>query len=98
MTMLSFNEPWGFVKNGRDERGILTNWRQGLRFFGFASRFRFFRTRIMTIPRLNLWLLPATSDSSGIGFLMSEADRQVTRREEEMDNGIYMDQPDFLQQ
>lgn len=52
----------------------------------------------MTIPGFNLWLLPATSDSSGMGFLMSEADKQVTRREEEMEKEVYMSRPDFLQQ
>lgn len=98
MTMLSFTEPWGFVKNSRDERGMLSSWREGLPFFGFAGRFRFFRSNIMTIPGLNLWLLPKTSDSSGMGFLMSEADKQVARREEEMKKEVYMDQPDFLQQ
>lgn len=98
MTMLSFTEPWGFVKNSRDERGMLSSWRKGLDFFGFAGRFRFFRNHIMTIPGLNVWLLPATSDAVGMGFLMSEADKQVTRREEEMENQIFMDQLDFLQQ
>lgn len=98
MTMLSFGEPWGFVKNSRDERGILASWRHGLYFFGFAGRFTFFRNYIMAIPGLGLWLLPRTSNDSGIGWLMAQADKVVTDREKNMENGIYPDNPDFLQQ
>lgn len=95
--MLSFTQPWGFVRNSRDERNMLASWRNGLDFFGFASRFRFFRNHIMTVPGLNMWLLPKTSDNTGMGFLMSEADKQVTRRESGIQVGLYMDRPDFLQ-
>ena len=98
MTMLSFTEPWGFVRNSRDERGILTSWRKGLDFFGFVGRFRFFRNYIMTVPGLNLWLLPKTSNDSGMGWLMSQADREVTDRENEIRQGIYRERPDFMQQ
>lgn len=98
MTMVSFSEPWGFVKNDRDERRLLESFRNGLNFFGFAGKFSFFRDYIMNIPGLNLWLLPATSDSSGMGYLMSQADKQVTQREKDIENEIYIDQPDFLQQ
>lgn len=96
--MLSFTEPWGFVKNSRDERGILTSWRLGLDFFGFVGRFTFFRNYVMTIPVFNLWLLPKTSNDSGMGWLMAQADKQVTNREKELQNGIYPDRPDFMQQ
>lgn len=95
--MVSFTEPWGFVKNSRDERQILTNWRQGLDFFGFVGRFRFFREVIMKIPGLNLWLLPAMSNDSGMGWLMSQANKQVTEREAQLGNGIYPEEPDFMQ-
>jgi hypothetical protein len=98
MTMLSFTEPWGFVKNSRDERGILASWRQGLDFFGFVGRFTFFRKHIMRVPGLNIWMLPKTLDDSGMGFLMSEADKIVTNRELDMENGRYLEKPDFLQQ
>ncbi|KAH8819387.1 cytochrome P450 monooxygenase [Xylogone sp. PMI_703] len=97
MTMLSFTNPWGFVENSRDERNILTSWRKGLDFFGFVGRFRFFRNYIMTIPGLNLWLLPKTSNDSGMGWLMAQADRLVTDREKDLQNGIYPDKPDFMQ-
>jgi len=95
--MFSFTEPWGFVKNSRDERGMLASWRQGLDYFGFAGRFVFFRDHIMTIPILNPWLLPRTSNESGMGYLMSEADKHVSQREEDLKNEIYVDRPDFLQ-
>jgi hypothetical protein len=97
MTILSFSEPWGFVKNNRDERKILTSWHKGLGFMAFAARFTFFWDNIMTIPRLNMWLLPKTSNESGMGWLMAQADREVTQREEEMQQGIQRDKPDFMQ-
>ncbi|TAQ88093.1 hypothetical protein B7494_g3570 [Chlorociboria aeruginascens] len=98
MTMLSFTAPWGFVENSRDERGMLASWRQGLDFFGFVGRFTFFRNYIMKTPILNMWLLPKTSNSSGMGYLMSEADIQVTRREKEIQEGSYAaSRPDFMQ-
>lgn len=96
--MLSFTEPWGFVKNSRDERQILKNWRQGLDFFGFVGRFRFFREVIMQTPGLNMWLLPATSNDSGMGWLMAQADKQITDRESQLSNGNYPEEPDFMQQ
>ena len=95
--MLSFTEPWGFVKNQRDERGILASWRQGLDFFGFVGRFNFFRNYVMEIPKVNMWLLPKTSNDSGMGWLMRQADEQVTRREGEMEKGRYMENPDYLE-
>lgn len=98
MTMLSFTDPWGFVRNSRDERGILRSWRKGLDFFGFVGRFRFFRNYIMKIPVLNMWLLPKTSNDSGMGWLMAQADKLVTDRERDLQNGIYPDKPDFMQQ
>jgi hypothetical protein len=97
MTMLSFTEPWGFVANGRDERGLLESWRQGLDIFGFVGRFAFFRNHIMRVPVLNTWLLPKTSDDRGMGYLMSEADRMVTKREQDEASGLTPDKPDFLQ-
>ncbi|KAL3428258.1 cytochrome P450 monooxygenase [Phlyctema vagabunda] len=97
VTMIAFTESWGFVENSRDERGMLASWRNGLDFFGFAGRFRFFRERMMKTPGLNTWLLPRTSDHTGMGFLMSQADHHVTRREKELQDGIYIDRPDLLQ-
>ena len=99
MTMFSFTNPWGFINNQRDEHGLLGAWRHGLNFFGFAGRWEFFRNHIMRIPKLNTWLLPHTTDSRGMGYLMCEADREVTVRESEMKNGSkHLEQPDFLQQ
>ncbi|CZR58264.1 related to pisatin demethylase / cytochrome P450 monooxygenase [Phialocephala subalpina] len=97
MTMLSFTEPWGFVANSRDEHQILMNWRQGLDFFGFVGRFRFFREVIMKIPGFNVWLLPAYSNDTGMGWLISQADKQVTDREAQLSNEICPEKPDFMQ-
>jgi hypothetical protein len=41
MTILSFTDAWGFVANGRDERGLLESWRLGLDIFGFVGRFAY---------------------------------------------------------
>lgn len=98
MTMISFTQPWGFVENSRDERDILLNWRKGLDFFGFVGRFRFFRNYIMKIPALNLWLLPTYSNDSGMGFLMSQANKAVAEREDMIKKSIIPEKPDFLQQ
>lgn len=97
MTMISFTEPWGFVKNGRDERGILSSWRKGLPLFGFAGRFNSFR-KLLGIPGIGEQLLPKATDKDGFGYLMNWADKEVQNREEKLGDGLTMDQPDFLQQ
>ncbi|KAH7067132.1 cytochrome P450 monooxygenase-like protein [Paraphoma chrysanthemicola] len=97
MSMVSFTEPFGSVKNQRDEKDILGNWRKGLRFFGLLGRFRFFRERIVKIPIIGLWFLPTVSDDSGMGFLMARAEQEVTARENQNEDKIVSGQPDFLQ-
>ena len=98
MTMISFNQPFGFVRNSRDEKLILTNWRQGLDYFGFVGRFRFFREHVMKWPYFSTWCLPSMSNDTGMGYLMCEADRQVTQREKQVEEGTYKaKQPDFMQ-
>lgn len=97
MTMLSFTEPWGFVHNSRDERHMLHSWREGLDFFGFVGRFRWFRDVVMK-TRWGLYFLPSVSDDDGMGFLMSQADKHVTDREKRIENeGFTQEKPDFLQ-
>jgi hypothetical protein len=98
MSMVSFGASFGSVANQRDEKDILGNWRKGLTFFGFAGRFRFFRERIIKLPRIGLWFLPSVSNDSGMGWLMSEADRQVTAREKTNAQGTWSEKPDFMQQ
>jgi hypothetical protein len=97
MSMVCFTEPWGFVKNDRDERNMLSGFRKGLEFFGLAARFRFFREQILTLPMIGASLLPSTSNDNGMGWLMAQVDRKVSQREEEMQQGIQRDVPDFLQ-
>ena len=97
MSMISFTHAFGCVQNQRDEKDILQNWRHGLLWFGFATRFRFFRECIIPLPVVGLWFLPSVSNDRGMGWLMREADRQVTQRErlgDEKPDGT----PDFLQQ
>jgi cytochrome P450 len=98
MSMITFGTPFGCVENQRDEKSMLHNWRQGLDFFGFAGRFRFFRDHIIPLPVVGLWFLPSTSNHSGMGWLLREADSQVSAREEQLSQGTYQGEPDFMQQ
>jgi hypothetical protein len=83
MSMVSFTEPFGCVERQEDVRGILKNWRLGLSFFGFACRWRWFRDLVLQLPLVGLWFLPKVENGSGMGWLMCEADRQVSVREGE---------------
>ncbi|KAF7892409.1 uncharacterized protein EAF01_010489 [Botrytis porri] len=97
MTVFSFNQPWGFVKDSRDERGLLHSWREGLDFIGFSARFTFFRKHVLNLPGVASWALPKPSIQRGMGHLIHEADRAITQREYEISQGIYPEKPDFLQ-
>lgn len=90
-TLVTFNKTWGFVKKSRDERNLLHSWRHGLIAFGFSTRFRFYRDVILKSPLRN-WFLPSVTNTDGMGHLMGEADRQVTKREKEMSE--YSQSPD----
>ncbi|KAL1611014.1 hypothetical protein SLS59_000651 [Nothophoma quercina] len=82
MSMVSFTTPFGCVERQEDVRDILKNWRLGLSFFGFASRWRWFRDVALQLPVAGMWFLPKVESGSGMGWLMYEADRQVNVREE----------------
>jgi hypothetical protein len=97
MTQLAFSEPWGFIANGRDERGILESWRYALDRFGFVGRFIFLRDYIMKVPILARQFIPKTSDGYGMGYLLNEANRIVAQREDNDAKGITLEKPDFLQ-
>jgi len=98
MSMISFTEPFGCVQNQRDEKAILGNWRKGLGFFGFVGRWRFFREHVVKLPLVGLWFLPSVKNEEGMGWLMCEADRQVSHREERNKEKLFEGKPDFLQQ
>ncbi|KAF2630655.1 hypothetical protein BU25DRAFT_419009 [Macroventuria anomochaeta] len=49
----------------------------GLSFFGSAVRWRWFRDTVLQLPVVGLWFLSKVKNGSGMGWLMSEADRQV---------------------
>jgi len=97
MTIFTFNEPWGFVENSRDERGLLASFRRDLDFIGWSQRFTFFRDHIMKIPGLAGLLTPKPDSHSGMGYLIKEAGIQVNNRERNISQGLYPEQPDFLQ-
>lgn len=97
MTMVSFTDPWGFVTNSRDERNMLASWRRGLFSFGFVNRFRWLRDRVTRVWWGHLFL-PSTSDDVGMGYLMAQADRQVSERERRMEEEAFtQEKPDFMQ-
>lgn len=96
--MLSFTDPWGFVKNSRDERGILKSWREGLDFFGFVGRSKSFQKYIMTLPGIASLVLPKTTDNGGMGWLINQAIMQVQNREALIASKGYHGKPDFMQQ
>ena len=51
----------------------------------------------MKVPGLNTFVLPKTVNDTGMGYLMSEADKIVSKREIDISNGVHLDKPDFLQ-
>lgn len=97
MSMISFTKAFGCVQNQRDEKNILSNWHKGLDFFGFVGRFRFFREHIIKLPVVGLWFIPSMSNESGMGWLMCEADRQVSTREKLNEKKPFEGKPDFMQ-
>ena len=88
MTLVSFTKTWGFVRNDRDERGLLQSWRQGLDFLSIAGRWLWFRRNILGYPRLALFFLPKMTDGSGMGYLYAQADVEVSGREEQMERRV----------
>ncbi|KAK7739789.1 hypothetical protein SLS62_011231 [Diatrype stigma] len=86
LTMLAFSVPWGFIRNGRDERGFLRSWREGLDYFGTAVRWRWYRHTVLRSALLAPYFLPSASDRFGMGYLMAHADEQVTRREKAIES------------
>lgn len=97
LSMISFTEPFGCVKNQRDEKGIMVNWRKGLPFIGLATRWRFFRVYILNTPFLGTWLLPESNKDTGMGWLICEADRQLSVREKQLAEKPFEGKPDFMQ-
>jgi len=98
MALVCFSEPWGFVANGRDERGILQGFRDGLVMFGFIGRWRGFRETVLKTPVLARFLLPTPSDDKGPGYLVGQADALVTERERRIEEeGFDQEKPDYMQ-
>jgi len=66
---------------------FFTSWRLGLTSLDLLA-FHLLPHYIMTIPVLNLWLLPKISNDSGMGWLMAQADKQVADREENYERNL----------
>lgn len=97
LSMISFSEPFGSVKNQRDEREFIRNFRKGLPMLGLG-RTRFLREHIMSLPLMAKLFLPSTTDEAGMGWLMGEAERQIAAREKLIAEEKFQGKPDFLQQ
>jgi len=98
MTLLTFGQPWGFVKNSRDERNILGSFRESLVLFGFAGRCRGFREHVLKHPPLARFFLPRGSDDTGAGYLIGQAQKHVDERQRRIDEeGFSMEKPDYMQ-
>lgn len=95
--MISFSEPFGSIKNQRDERGLIGNFRKGLPIFGFTGRFKFLRDKLLPLPIMAKLLLPSAADEAGMGWLMGEAERQIAAREKLIAEEKFQGKPDFLQ-
>jgi hypothetical protein len=98
MTMVSFGEPWGFVKNDRDERGIIQSFRAPLDYISFVSRWVLVRDYILTWSFVMKFVLPSPADQTGWGYLMGCAHRELAIREEQLQNGVFPEKVDFIQQ
>ncbi|KAJ6193468.1 cytochrome P450 monooxygenase-like protein [Bipolaris maydis] len=96
LSMISFSEPFGSVKNQRDEREFIRNFRKGLPMLGLG-RTRFLREHIMSLPLMAKLFLPSTTDEAGMGWLMGEAERQIAAREKLIAEEKFQGKPDFLQ-
>lgn len=64
----------------------------------FALRCRSFGLYVLNMPVLGAFLLPKSSKAVGMGWLICEADRQVTRRETQIVEKPFDSPQDFLQQ
>ncbi|KAK8087398.1 hypothetical protein PG994_002372 [Apiospora phragmitis] len=80
MTMVLFTTPWGFVRNDRDERGMLHAWRAGTGLFGLAVRWRFLREVVLGSRLMRDYLLPKLTDEWGNGWLMAQGMREISNR------------------
>ncbi|KAI7779521.1 hypothetical protein LA080_000805 [Diaporthe eres] len=97
LTTIVFTQPWGFLANDRDERGLIRAWRDGLALFGLSQRWRFLREVILPSP-LGPHVLPRESDETGNGWLVTQANREIAERERRMEMGEPRpDPPDMLQ-
>ncbi|KAF2742544.1 cytochrome P450 [Sporormia fimetaria CBS 119925] len=101
MTMIAFGEPWGCVERQDEYRGIIRNFRKDLDFVGLTMTWEFLRDRILhsnlLAPLISRFALPNEKTQAGMGFLIREADRQVTAREKQNKEKEFEGQPDFLQ-
>ncbi|PGH15213.1 hypothetical protein AJ79_02578 [Helicocarpus griseus UAMH5409] len=97
LTMLAFTEPFGFVKNARDEHRILETWRQSLGAFSFFSRLTLFHRYIGGMPGMGKLLFPPKTDIDGAGWVLGEAERQVNNGLRLMEKHQQPEKPDFLQ-
>ncbi|KAK4175766.1 putative cytochrome P450 E-class, group I [Triangularia setosa] len=83
MTLLTFGKPWGFIAHDRDEKRLLSAFREGLPFFGFAARCNSFRELFLSSGLMRSLILPTVDDKHGNGYLASQARLAIVQREKE---------------
>ncbi|KAK0670159.1 cytochrome P450 [Cercophora samala] len=88
MTLLVFGKPWGFIAHDRDERRLLTAFRESLPMFSFAARCNSFRELILSSARMRGLVMPKVDDKTGSGYLASQAKLAVAQREQEREEGV----------
>ncbi|KAK4643999.1 hypothetical protein QC761_300850 [Podospora bellae-mahoneyi] len=88
MTLLVFGKPWGFIAHDRDERRLLSAFRESLPMFAFAARCNSFRELILSSPWIRGLIMPKVDDKTGSGYLASQAKLGVAQREQEREQGI----------
>lgn len=97
MTMIAFSEPWGFIADKTDQRQILRTWRKGIFSLSFVTRFRWLRDRVSR-AWLGSYFLPKPGDKIGLGYVMGQAEKQLTERERRIEEEMYSQEyPDFMQ-
>lgn len=98
MTLVSFGEAWGFIKNERDEHGLSAAFNGAIDITDFFCRWTFLRETHQSIPFLMNFLLPSAKDKDGWGYLIGVAHKEVAKREKQFENGIQPESMDFTQQ
>jgi cytochrome P450 len=96
MSSVSFTDTFGCIESQSDVKNILENWRRALTFFGFFTRYALLRDYVLRVPGMKRFFKPKAGES-GLGWLIGEANRQVSVREKENEEKSSEEKSDLLQ-